>query len=440
MQQVTRAKRIVLSTFGSLGDINPYIGIALELRARGHHPVIATTEAYREKVEALAIDFHAVRPVLPAYDKPEEVSTIMEKCMDRKTGTDEIFNSLILPYLRDIYEDLQRAVHKADLLVTYPLPLVGPIVAQKTDIPWVSSVLAPFSLFSAYDPPVGPRMPSLQKILALSPSLSRLFLKLTKWKFTPMFKPVYRLRAELGLPSGEHPLVEGQHSPARVLALFSSILAEPQPDWPPQTRVTGFPFYDRRGRSGDAAGLSPELVKFLEEGPPPIVFTLGSAAIWVARNFYRDSVDAAHALNQRALLLIGDVCNHPPEPLPRGVAAFEYAPYSEVLPRASLVVHHGGIGTTGQALRAGKPMLVVPFAHDQFDNAARITRLGLGCTLPRQHYAATRATEALGRLLQTQSYALKATAIAHRVQSEDGICVACDAIEEHLLNIHELRQ
>jgi rhamnosyltransferase subunit B len=85
-------------------------------------------------------------------------------------------------------------------------------------------------------------------------------------------------------------------------------------------------------------------------------------------------------------------------------------------------------------------MLVVPFAHDQFDNAARITRLGLGCTLPRQHYAATRATEALGRLLQTQSYALKATAIAHRVQSEDGICVACDAIEEHLLNIHELRQ
>jgi rhamnosyltransferase subunit B len=434
MHHAARAKRIVLSTFGSLGDINPYVGIALELKARGHHQVIAATEAYREKVEALAIDFHLVRPVLPSYDTPDEVSTIMEKCMDRKTGTDEIFNLLILPYLRDIYEDLQHAVHKADLLVTHPLPLVGPIVAQKTGIPWVSSVLAPVSLFSAYGPPVGPRMPSLQKILALSPSLSRLFLKLTKWKLTPMFKPVYRLRAELGLPPGEHPLVEGQHSPARVLALFSSILAEPQPDWPPQTRATGFPFYDRRGRSGDAAGLSPELVKFLEEGPPPIVFTLGSSAIWVARNFYRDSMAAAHALGQRALLLIGDARNYPAEPLPNGMAAFEYAPYGEVLPRARIIVHHGGIGTTGQSLRAGKPMLVVPFAHDQFDNAARITRLGVGRILPRAKYNTMRAIKELSRLLKEQSYTMRATAIARHVQIEDGIRTACDAIGEQLLH------
>jgi rhamnosyltransferase subunit B len=150
MNDAARTKRIVLSTFGSLGDINPYVGIALELKARGHHPVIAATEAYREKVEALAIDFHPVRPALSSYDTPEEVSKIVEKCMDRKTGAAEIFNSLIFPYLPDIYEDLHSAVRKADLLVTHPLPLVGPIVAQKTGIPWVSSVLAPFSLFSAY--------------------------------------------------------------------------------------------------------------------------------------------------------------------------------------------------------------------------------------------------------------------------------------------------
>jgi UDP:flavonoid glycosyltransferase YjiC (YdhE family) len=408
------------------------VGIALELKARGHHPVIATTEAYREKVEALAIDFHPVRPVLPSYDKPEEVGKIMEKCMDRKTGTDEIFNSLILPYLRDIYEDLQRAVHKADLLVTHPLPLVGPIVAQKTGIPWVSSVLAPVSLFSAYDPPVGPRMPSLQKILALSPFLSRAFLKLAKWKLATRFEPVYRIRAELGLPPGEHPIVEGQHSPALVLALFSSVLAKPQPDWPRQTRVTGFPLYDRRGRGSDRTGLSPELVTFLDEGPPPIVFTLGSSAIWVARNFYRDSVAAARAVGQRALLLIGDAHNYPIEPLPKGMAAFEYAPYGEVLPRACIIVHHGGIGTTGQSLRAGKPMLVVPFAHDQFDNAARITRLGVGRILPRAKYNTMRAIKELSRLLKEQSYTIRATDIAHRVQSEDGIQAACDAIEEKL--------
>ncbi len=429
-----RAKRIVLSTFGSLGDLNPYVGIALELKARGHHPVIATAENYREKAEALGIEFHAVRPALPSYDRPDELSKLVEKFMHRKTGAAEIFKVLIFPHLRGIYQDLYSAVRGADLLVTHPLPLVGPIIAQKMGILWVSSVLAPSSLFSAYNPPVGPLLPSLQRLLALSPFLSRLSFKLIKWWTAPVYKPVYRLRAELGLPRGTHPFFEGQHSPALVLALFSSVLAEPQADWPSQTRVTGFPFYDRRGRRGDGAGPSPELVRFLDEGPPPIVFTLGSVAIWDAKNFYRDSIAAAQALDQRALLLIGDARNHPPEPLPPGVAAFDYAPYSDVLPRASIIVHHGGIGTTGQSLRAGKPILVVPFAYDQFDNAARSARLGLGRTLLREHYTAARATEELRRLLQEPSYAIKATEIAHRVQSEDGIRTACDAIEAQLAN------
>jgi rhamnosyltransferase subunit B len=421
-------KRIVLSTFGSLGDINPYIGIALELKARGHRPVIATTETHRERVEALAISFHPVRPALPSYDRPDEVAGMMEKCMDRKTGMAEILNSFILPHLRDIYQDLSNAVCGSDLLVTHPLSLVGPIIAQKTGIPWVSSVLAPAALFSAYDPPVVSQLPSLQKLLALSPSLSRLFLKLVKWWIAPMFEPVYRLRAELGLPPGEHPT----HSPALVLALFSSVLAKPQPDWPPQTRITGFPFYDHRGQRSDGPGPSPELMKFLEQGPPPIVFTLGSTGVWVAKGFYRESVEAVQALNQRALLLIGNARNRLPVPLPPKMAAFDYAPYSQVLPRASIIVHHGGIGTTGQSLRAGKPMLVVPLAHDQFDNAARIARLGLGRVLAHHRYTAARAIGELRRLIQEPSYAKKATDIAHRVQSEDGIQAACDAIEEKL--------
>jgi rhamnosyltransferase subunit B len=114
------------------------------------------------------------------------------------------------------------------------------------------------------------------------------------------------------------------------------------------------------------------------------------------------------------------------------MAAFDYALYSQVLPRASIIVHHGGIGTTGQSLRAGKPMLVVPLAHDQFDNAARIARLGLGRVLAHHRYIAARAIGELRRLIQEPSYAKKATDIAHRVQSEDGIQAACDAIEEEL--------
>jgi len=210
-------------------------------------------------------------------------------------------------------------------------------------------------------------------------------------------------------------------------------MAEPQPDWPPNARITGFPFYDRRDRAGDAgSNLSPELKHFLDAGEPPIVFTLGSSAIWVAKDFYRESIAAARALGERALLLIGHERNRPAEPLPEGTAAFEYAPFGEVLPRARAVVHQGGVGTTGQALRAGRPALVVPFSHDQFDNGARVARLGCGRMLPRSRFNAASATRELRAILNDESYKTKARAVGRRVQAEDGTRAACDAIEEVL--------
>lgn len=205
---------------------------------------------------------------------------------------------------------------------------------------------------------------------------------------------------------------------------------EPQPDWPPQTIVTGFPFYDERGRPGDASELPPELTRFLGAGPPPVVFTLGSSAVWVAKDFYRESIVAAQNLGERALLLVDDAAEVTRGgPMPPGMAAFDYVPHSRILPHAKAIVLAGGIGTTSQSLRAGKPLLIVPFAHDQFDNAARVERLGIGLVISRERYTAQRAATALERLLGTPGFARKASEIGRRVQSEDGIAVACDAIE-----------
>lgn len=427
--------KIVLSTFGSFGDLHPYIALALELKARGHHPVIASSEIYREKTDALGLELHAVRPVMPSYEETDEITRMLEKVMDARTGTEQVFNTLIIPHLRDIYEDLSAAARGADLLVTHPLTLPAPLVAERTGIPWVSSVLAPISLFSASDPSVPPQLPSMYHLLKLHPLVGRGLIAVAKRKLGSVAAAVGQLRAELGLPPGGHPLFEAQHSPTLVLALFSRVLAEPQPDWPPRTRLTGFPFHDRRDRAGDdveGARLSPELAKFLDAGEPPIIFTLGSSAIWVAKDFYRDSIDAAHALGRRALLLIGHERNRPVEPLPEGIAAFEYAPYGEVLPRASVVVHQGGVGTTGQALRAGRPALVVPFSHDQFDNGARVARLGCARTLARSRYNAASATRELRAILDDENYKVNATEIGRRVQAEDGARAACDAIEEVL--------
>ena len=422
--------RIVLSTFGSFGDIHPYVAIALELRARGHTPVIATSEVYREKMEALALDFHPVRPPMPAFDQADEISKVLEEVMDARVGSERVMQ-LLLPYLHEIYEDLDAATARADLLLTHPLPLVGPIVAQKKELPWISSVLAPTSFFSSYDPIVPPQWPWLYNLMRLSPWVARSVLALAKVKLDKLMQPIYDLRAGLGLPRGEQPLLNGQHSPNCVLALFSRVLAQPQPDWPDHTVVTGFPFYDRRDFFGES-GIPPGLNEFLNDGEPPVVFTLGSSAFWVAKNFYRDSVEAARALGKRALLLIGHPRNLPAEALPPGVAAFEYAPYSEVLPRACAVVHQGGVGTTGQGLRSGKPVLILPHAHDQFDNAARVVRLGCGRALPRPRYDAATATNELRALFDNPRYAERAAEVAQVVRAENGAAVAVDAIERML--------
>ena len=424
-----QGKRIVISTFGSFGDIHPYVSIALELKARGHTPVIATSEIYREKMDAIGIEFRPVRPDMPSYDQPDKVAELIEGAMDAREGGERVLD-MILPHLRDAYEDLNAGVESADLLLTHPLPFVGPMVAQFRKIPWVSSVLAPASLLSVYDPIVPPQWPWLYHLMRLSPWVGRGVMALATKKLDKLMQPVFERRAELGLPRGEQPIFGGQHSPTKVLALFSKLMAKPQLDWPRNTVVTGFPFYDRRDYFGET-GTSPDLLKFLDEGPPPIVFTLGSSAVWVARDFYRDSITAAQALGRRALLLVGPPRNMPAA-LPDGVAAFEYAPYSEVLPRACAIVHQGGVGTTGQGMRSGKPVLILPHAHDQFDNAARVVRLGCGRVLARPRYNAESATRELRALLDNPTYAASAERVGETVREENGARVAADEIESVL--------
>jgi UDP:flavonoid glycosyltransferase YjiC (YdhE family) len=425
-------KKIVISTIGSFGDLHPYIAIALELKRRGRRPVIATSEIYREKTDALGLRLHPIPPDLPSYDQPEVISRMIEDLIDTKKGPERVFKQLILPHLRETYDALAEATRDADLLLTHMLSLAAPSLVEKTGIKWVSSVLAPLSFFSIYDPPVLPQMPALRNLLKLSPILARGFMQLVRLRLRSFAEPVYRFRAGLGLQRGGNPILEGQHSPTRVLALFSRALAEPQADWPPNARVTGFCFYDRRDREGDREGVNPELLKFLDAGEPPIIFTLGSSAVWVAEDFYSESIKAARALGRRALLLIGEETNRPAAPLPEGVAAFDYAPYGEVLPRACCVVHQGGVGTTGQGMRAGVPTLVVPFSHDQFDNGARVARTGAGRMLPRSKYNAESAAKQLRLMLNDESYAMRAAEVGRRVRAEDGASAAADSIEEVL--------
>jgi rhamnosyltransferase subunit B len=415
-------KRIVITSIGSFGDIYPYLGLARQLMQRGYDPVFATSAYYRPLIEGEGVAFCPVRPDFDPEDR-----ALIRRIMEPMHGAEVLVKELLLPHLRHAYEDLVAATHGADLLVTHPITFAGPPVAERHQIPWVSTVLAPMSFVSAYDLPVAPSLPQLVWLRRLGPGVSRGLIRLAKWVMRRWTAPIRQLRADLGLPAGANPLFEGQFSPGLTLALFSRLLANPQPDWPPHTQITGFIDYQGPSR------LSPAVAQFLEAGPAPLVFTLGSSVVSAAGPFYQESLEAVRRLGHRAVLLVGtDPQNRLPEPLPAGVLAVPYAPHSDLFPRALAIIHHGGIGTTGQALRAGRPMLVVPYAFDQPDNAWRVTKLGVARTLFPKHYEARRVVEQVRALVEGPRYAQRAAEVGCTVRAEDGVQRACDALESYL--------
>ena len=415
--------RIILNTFGSFGDIHPYMAIAMELQRRGHTPVVATMEIYREKIEGAGLEFAPVRPNFP--QPKEQDQELIEKIMEPMTGPRFLTEQVIFPAVRDSYADLLKVIDGADLLITHPASPAGPLIGRKLGLTWISTVLAPLSFYSSYDPPVPPFWQWTRKLHALGPGVMGFLMRLTQSTYKA--KAVQDFRAELGLPDTGNPMFEGQHSPTLVLALFSKVFAQSQPDWPSQAEITGFCFYD----GNREAHVSPELIKFLDDGAPPIIFTLGSSAIWVARDFFQESVEAAQRLGRRAVLVIGDERNLPTS-LPEGIITVEYIPYQTILPRACAVVHHGGVGTTSQGLLAGVPTLIVPFAFDQSDNAEHAYKLGTSRTLYRNNYHAPRVANELNELLTQPSYARRASEVGQQLHREDGPGRASDLIEQVL--------
>ena len=412
-------KRIVLCTFGSLGDLHPIIALARELKGRGHLPVVATTPGYRQRVESMGVEFHPVRPDIDISDP-----AILRRATDRHDGARYIACELVFPYLRKSYEDTVAIARGADLIVTHPVTLAAYLLARKSGMAWASVALAPVSLLSLHDMCVFPGLPFAEQLATLGPKFQRVLLRLLELLFERHWKPFRALEEELGLTRSRNPFLFG-HSPQLALGLFSPLLAAPQPDWPPNAHATGFPLFDH------GEGPAPELQRFLDSGEPPIVFTLGSAAVGAAGDFFEQSMEASHRLGRRAVLLVGnDPANQPKRNRGPSMLAVPYAPHSTIFPRACVNVHQGGIGTTGEAMRAGRPMLVVPYSHDQPDQAYRLRKLGIARSVPRHKYTAAVATREIAALLGDPIYAERASEVGTKIRSETGLVTACDLLEK----------
>jgi len=415
--------KIVLATFGSLGDLHPMLALAIELRGRGHEIVINTLEVYREKIGALGFEFYPMRPDVNPDDR--ELAKII---MDAKTGTEKLLREILIPNVRPMFEDLMKAVEDADLLISGEVVFAAASVAEKTGVKWITTSLAPASFLSPHDPFVPPTAQWLRHFRFLGATFHTGVYSLVHRLVASWLEPYRNFRREVGLSETHDPVFKDKFSKLFHLAMFSKVLGKPQPDWHAPTLQTGFCFYDGQA---DLGKMPEDLSKFLDAGEPPIVFTLGSAAVMDARDFFEESAKAARILNRRAVLLYGTF-NEVPKITDERIVAFDYAPFSQIFPRAACVVHQGGVGTTAQVLRAGVSHLVMPYSHDQPDNAARCERLGVARTVDRERYKAETAAKELRELLSDLSYKSEAIEAKKIVEAEHGTKMACDAIEDIL--------
>ncbi|HEX6313844.1 MAG TPA: glycosyltransferase [Gemmatimonadaceae bacterium] len=412
--------RVVITSFGSLGDLNPYIGLCRALNDRGNEAVLAVPRLYVPHAIAAGVNAHPVRP-----DIDPDRRDVIQRVMHPFRGAEYLIREWLMPNVDDAYADLDALVKDDDILVSHPLTFAAPVLAEHRRLRWASSVLAPLGFFSRCDPPlmaVHPLVAALQRNL---PGLYRHLVQLPRMATRSWGKPVRELRARLGLPAGQDPVHGGQFSPHLNLAMFSPLLAEPQPDWPPDTVVTGAVSYD-----AVHGGMSPELEAFLDRGSAPVVFTLGSSAVAgaFAPAFYRASIEAVRDRGARAVLLIGPQSEFRMEGARDDICIAEWAPHSALFARASAIVHPGGAGTLHTALRSGRPMLIVPHAHDQGDNALRAARLGVARVVFPSQYNRRTVGQHLRELAQP-GWSERSATVAQRVRREDGASRAVDALE-----------
>ena len=417
---------ILLFPVGSAGDVHPFIGLGLALKTRGHQVTVVTNGHFGPLARRVGLDF------VEQFSDAQYRETLDNPDLWHPVKGFKIVMQATLLLMRPTYDLIKDRYIAGETVVVAGCLSFGARIAQEMlGIPLATVHLQPAVFRSVHQGPTFARM-------SLAGRMPHFLKRAIYWSMDSLMidrllaPGINAFRAELGLAPVRRLFDGWWNSPQCVLALFPDWYAAPQPDWPPQTRLTGFPLYDESG----AAEVPAALASFLARGEPPIVFTPGSA-MRQGNSFFEASVDACRRLGRRGVLLT-QFRDQVPAYLPDSISHFAYVPFSQVLPKSAALVHHGGIGTTAQALAAGIPHLVMPMAHDQPDNAARLVRLGVARSIRPRAYKAPEVAKSLAELLGSPAIAERCCKIARRFDDVDPLGEACRIIEqlaEHRLNL-----
>jgi len=411
---------IAFMTLGSMGDMNPSLGIAQAMRERGHHVTFITTPYYKDVVAGANVEFLPVGTEQLFYDHISKMNM-----WDPLRFIQTSF-SAALTFVEDGYNRIQELSANTrgglDSIVIQGRCFGAHLAAEQLGLPVATILPYPVLVQSAYDPT---HYPFIEPLAKAGPRLARLQYSIVNWVFErTVRKELNRFRERIGVaPVYNH--TDWIWSTQRHIALWPDFLRAPQKDSYHQLRLAGFVEFD--GNPHDATNtLDPAFL-----ARKPIVFTLGTAMLYGGR-FFAAAAEAMAAMPERVAYFATRYPAQLPKNLPDNVRHISFVPFVSLLPHCSAVVHHGGIGTAARALASAVPQLIVPFAFDQVDNAHLLERIGVAHRLMPKKLSADALRDSVTEVIESRRMRRACSEYAARLSAQDGSKRACVIIEDML--------
>ena len=391
--------RTVLTNLGSLGNVQPFLALAAELRRSNHHPVLAVAPQYEVYVRKLGFEFIPIGPEidLRGLQKRDTASAMRG---EDPIGIFRQSLAILSSMLPAMFSELSAACHHADILISGHLQPVSRIIHEITHIPFVSVHTNHF----------GKCQPRAFREAACS-----------------VINP---FRAKCGVPPIKDPIHTDANSDQLALYAISRYLRPPAPEWPSHYHVTGFFFLEEEWQA------EPALVEFINAGPPPVVFTFSSIVHADPRAITELLIKSIEGLGCRAVILsgwsgLGEGIRHP------SVYVTQFAQHSWLFPQAACVVHASGTGTVATVLKSGVPAVPIPHVGEQPIWAELVRGIGCAkCIIPYRELTADRLRDAIAQTLKDDSLLRNAARMAVRIRNERGVVCAARLIDELLQRVN----
>ncbi|MGP9490100.1 glycosyltransferase [Glutamicibacter sp. AOP5-A2-7] len=416
--------RVLIMSFGTRGDIQPYAALAGELARSGHDVDFAVPEGFADLVP------DGSGGSITHYPCGSEMLRLLREVLPELRGPRDALKTLgiMTSAMRELNAECWAAAQSSrpDIVVYHPKCLAGQHIAQALGVPGVLSLPLPF-----FTPTRAHPVPFLggASFGAWGNRATFEFRRMTGILYGAMIND---FRREVGLGRVARladPLKNPDGSPVHVLYPYSKHVLPIPRDYPSSAHVTGYWFLDQ----GDDSNWEPpaQLVDFLANGSPPVYVGFGSMGFGKGANERRQAILAALRINGlRGIVATGWGGITAGESGTDDVLVMEGAAHQWLFPRVSAVVHHGGAGSTAAGLRAGRPTLVVPFLGDQPFWGARLHALGVGpAPLPARNLGAG-LNDRLGDLVRTDSYAIRAAGLGAAIRAEDGLSIGVQVLEQ----------